>query len=928
MRVLITGALGGVLLLAACTSAEVERSVTSHGVSTGIGLSQTYVSFPHLRIDNTTHVGGGVVDELPQIDAPIATRHGAARVRYGKVKNGIERFRLATYLGQEAPVSGGKVLRFRNIPPTIKVAHGTSPEQFGDVRTAVMLINDSLPRDWQMRLSYDTVPVPTRTSRDPEVGEIVITFAPLADWPVAGCERSTGCAEPWGYWDRGEIDKANIWVDHTVATARGQRLSAIIHEILHTLGRSHSDPYMFPDSIMKVPGNENSGFILYQLDRDALFAVYDKLEVGSPISSIYYDLWPWTDTSDVVFGHLPSPGGEVTFGAVSRNGLIQPWANGPTPSTRLENNTDFWSNSSTLGGRASWSGRLLGFTPHTEVVAAQADMSVELRTLNGQIAFTDMEKWPSDTAPGRMGTGTMYGDGDLHYPVKVVDDAFHNIPYLAGDSGEVSGAFFGPSHESTGGTLRRDDLIAGFAGRQPGAAAPFKPVPIPNSYESVRVSMRPETGNPTAAEMLSYLKTHASGGPWYAGPNRTWQHDPGLVRFNTGRHAMADCFPDSYCPSGEPRLPTVRLSERVTAEQRGMVIYAVAMVNRYLPNYQHIQIGHDAPALAAIENIPDGQIFVDFAPSEDWNDPHVAGKRGLLGQAQVDLKSSHSESLRASHVWIDWNSLNTDADRRFVVMHELLHALGLLGHVRNEDHIDSIMRDDRTGTTWLHSDHIPSIDGEAVRILYTLLEGVTEPEQLSFASLGAWEEQSLNLIGRISRARPARRVCLPTFARRQITLALDYLAFGIRHRNGVSVPWTDGYEPHGALVDNRELQGTVTWKGGLLGLTPSLRSVGGNAHISIDLGTMDGRAEFTELQSWPAGQAPASLGSGTQWHTGRLSYGVTVGGNYIRSTDGDVGTLHGRFYGPAHEGVAGSLERHDLTGAFGGTRAVSHQAGS
>ena len=37
------------------------------------------------------------------------------------------------------------------------------------------------------------------------------------------------------------------------------------------------------------------------------------------------------------------------------------------------------------------------------------------------------------------------------------------------------------------------------------------------------------------------------------------------------------------------------------------------------------------------------------------------------------------------------------------------------------------------------------------------------------------------------------------------------------------------------------------------------------------------------------------------------------------STGGDDGTLHGRFYG-SRQGVAGTVERADLTAAFGARR--------
>ena len=142
----------------------------------------------------------------------------------------------------------------------------------------------------------------------------------------------------------------------------------------------------------------------------------------------------------------------------------------------------------------------------------------------------------------------------------------------------------------------------------------------------------------------------------------------------------------------------------------------------------------------------------------------------------------------------------------------------------------------------------------------------------------------------------------------------------MRHANGISSPWTTGEEPARALADNPRLSGTATWTGGLVGFTPELRSAGGNAELSVELVSMDGRAAFTELQSWATGSAPGALGSGeTVEHRepalhdhGRCELPAQHRGN--------AGTVNGQFYGTAPEGVAGSLERDDFTAAFGARR--------
>ena len=89
-----------------------------------------------------------------------------------------------------------------------------------------------------------------------------------------------------------------------------------------------------------------------------------------------------------------------------------PGRRGPSPHTTLANNAE-------LSGSVTWSGRLLGLTPQAEAVAGAADLSVHLGTLAGTVDFTGLEHWAADAAPGDVGTGTMWHDGDLSYAVAV-----------------------------------------------------------------------------------------------------------------------------------------------------------------------------------------------------------------------------------------------------------------------------------------------------------------------------------------------------------------------------------------------------------------------------------------------------------------------------------------------------------------------------
>ena len=402
-------------------------------------------------------------------------------------------------------------------------------------------------------------------------------------------------------------------------------------------------------------------------------------------------------------------------------------------------------------------------------------------------------------------------------------------------------------------------------------------------FDAIETSWRQSQDGEPTSRIAEYLGVHTSGGPWYAGPNFSWSHDPGLVRFTSP--------------------PTVRLADGASERERAIAAYAVALINRVLPYDHHLTIGADAPAGSAaqteLDNVPDGQIFVEFI-----NTPTQGGRPDgseALSHQDVDTEYDvrqgrwEKKRLRAASVEMDSELFGGRPDYQAVsvLVHEMLHALGLQGHVDAPAFQDSNMYN-----AWFRLDgSLPAIDAAALQVLYTRLGKETEPEDLSALSLGAWSRETIHLSGE-----------------------LDDIVFGVRHNNGVSMPWTSGIEPSSALKDNNSLSGTATWNGGLLGFTPALHAVGGNAELRINLGTMDGRADFTELQSWAARTSPSALGTGSQWNTGSLGYTITVAGNYLKSTGGDDGTVNGQFYGVGHEGVAGSLERDDLTAAFGGVR--------
>lgn len=232
-------------------------------------------------------------------------------------------------------------------------------------------------------------------------------------------------------------------------------LSTVVHELIHALGMNgHADPNRFPESIMSYTDDVLPGHALFPVDSEVLLASHSVLEPGASAGQIAENLGEWHDTSIHLRGDFDLVGGEVAFGVASGNGLAQPWAFGPAPWMDLAHNP-------VLSETVTWSGRLLGFTPAIEAVGGSAHLAVELGTLDGQLDFARLEHWGENVAPGPVGSGTTWGDGDLRYRVNVRGNTFKQA---GGDDGTVTGAFFGPVHEAMGGVLERANLSASFGG--------------------------------------------------------------------------------------------------------------------------------------------------------------------------------------------------------------------------------------------------------------------------------------------------------------------------------------------------------------------------------------------------------------------------------------------------------------------------------
>ena len=238
---------------------------------------------------------------------------------------------------------------------------------------------------------------------------------------------------------------------------------------------------------------------------------------------------------------------------------------------------------------------------------------------------------------------------------------------------------------------------------------------------------------------------------------------------------------------------------------------------------------------------------------------------------------------------------------RSVIIHELLHALGIQGHVDSVEFPDSIM-----GTA---GEYIPNlgyviskIDREVLQIMY-----MSQRTDL-YNDWGEWSDTSFHLIGRTDD---------------------EGLNFGVALFNGLPQPWVKGVLPDSALVDNESLLGTATWNGNLLGFSGT-SPIAGDAALEVSIATLadpdnEQDLRFGDIYFLNRFESNDVSESSDRWFDTRdIDYKVTIWENLFYNVHGEgyeQGVVTGAFLGSEHEDMGGTVKRTDMVGAFGGTRA-------
>ena len=394
--------------------------------------SSTPVRYSPTRLNVGADISPGPA--LPEVE-------GRPGVSYGLARDGVGRASVTSYLEENAKLH---LSMFRS-PPTVHIAAGTSDEDREYVAQGVQLINEALPSAWHLRIGHDA-PASFGNVNSVPTGKIYIEFAPID-------RGSFGWASGSNFPD-GSRRSAHIRVNSELQRLHKSREQVVhnrivVHELLHALGLpAHLDR---TDTVMPTDGEflwhvDYTAF--FPVDREALLAAYILLEPGDTPEEVHEKLGDWSDTST----HLMGENGFSEFGVAHRNGFAQAWARGEAPFVNLSN--------SGLRGTVTWNGNLLGFTPAAETVAGDTEISVNLSTLQGDALFDNLEKWAAGQPPGAVGSGSMYGDGDLKFIIAVRGNTFRNIG--GEDRGHLAGIFVGPHHEGATGTLERWTLTAAF----------------------------------------------------------------------------------------------------------------------------------------------------------------------------------------------------------------------------------------------------------------------------------------------------------------------------------------------------------------------------------------------------------------------------------------------------------------------------------
>ena len=467
----------GALALAACGGAG-DPIVSKGQLDYSNTVAPRYSSAPYVSPSDfhlwTTSAGSTELRIGPDVAPRESLRHvltGAKGIRYfmGSSRDGVGVDRLRNYEQDLLTEDGADPYGISGsgfypliIQPYVVLDLGlTTPENailLEAVHDSVRILNDALPPEFQIAVF---TPTPRYVQGDrvrisnPSAGEILVNLS---------SPRSSlwGCADGAVACTISDINRtlnytrtSEIYIPDDLDTSDyTYSRKVIIHELLHALGIwGHVDSIEFPDSLMGAAGETipNLGYIISKIDREVLQIMY-----MSQRTDLYSDWDEWSDLSHHLMGQTPDEA--LGFGVALFNGLPQPWARGAVPSTDLVDNRR-------LRGTATWRGSLLAYSGPSPLFG-NASLQVGLATLDDPTAEQDLRFRDIFYVNRYESTSSdrWFHTRDIDYRVTISGNSFMSAYGEGYEEGIVAGAFFGPSHEHMGGTVKRTDLVGAFGG--------------------------------------------------------------------------------------------------------------------------------------------------------------------------------------------------------------------------------------------------------------------------------------------------------------------------------------------------------------------------------------------------------------------------------------------------------------------------------
>ena len=363
----------------------------------------------------------------------------------------------------------------------------------------------------------------------------------------------------------------------------------------------------------------------------------------------------------------------------------------------------------------------------------------------------------------------------------------------------------------------------------------------PPEPEPEPLTIRYGTASTVAAvDLIDYLRDMASGGPW--GPaHDTWERPPKLTLWT--------------------RRPTVRVESSAHPELHRLTARAVDIINDWLPVERKMRMGE--PTALRTDNsgdVPDGVIHVSFRGKERGT------ADALYHEIRDDRDPRDVPRMSSVVVRVGANDRPDGHHQTFgLLVHELIHAMGIPGHVSEHRHPTTLMPDggpalpDELGLPGL-----PYIDGEALMAAYTIFNSGEYGDAINLHALGPWDGTKPAIMGEIHTPVSNGRTA--------------WFGFGVEYHPQGTRAWDDGPTLPDTTLADSPLTGTATWTGPMVGFTDAGTAVEGDTGITVDIARLDGTAAFTDIEArngtpWGRTSRPASACAGTTSRRPRLARG-------------------------------------------------------